>query len=82
MSVVVVFYNGQLTAKASCYSPLSKQMHYVFFSRNKSLHWFLSMLVFCSGSAMNVAYGPAELKGFLQDAARVSEVYRVLKVCP
>ena len=28
----------------------------------------------CSGSAMNVAYGPVELKKFLQEAARVSQV--------
>ncbi|KAK3747312.1 hypothetical protein QZH41_016939, partial [Actinostola sp. cb2023] len=31
-----------------------------------------------SGSAMNVAYGPDELKGFLQDAARVSEQHPVV----
>ena len=32
------------------------------------------VLLPCSGSAMNVAYGPAELKKFLSEAARVSQV--------
>ncbi|XP_031550896.1 carbamoyl-phosphate synthase [ammonia], mitochondrial-like [Actinia tenebrosa] len=31
-----------------------------------------------SGSAMNVAYGPDELRGFLRDAARVSEEHPVV----
>lgn len=35
---------------------------------------FLFVFFLCSGSAMNVAYGPVELKKFLQEAARVSQV--------
>ena len=35
---------------------------------------FLFVSFLCSGSAMNVAYGPVELKKFLQEAARVSQV--------
>lgn len=67
------------SCRQTCVLPFPTPLFLIAFSNSRGFCAFLLLIKILfyflySGSAMNVAYGPVELKTFLEEAARVSQV--------